>query len=442
MFTDFSELVEIYTPASGVVSGVAPAITSVSSSLTSPSDNNPLSGTQLNGLSENNAYGDDYQGDTDYPLVRLVQVAAPNNVYFATTHNETTHSIAPGTAASTQFDLPTGMAAGSYNLYVVTNGIESSPVSVSVTAGPDFSLTANPASVSVAQGSSGTSQITVVPVNGFNDSVTLTTSGLPSGVSAQFNPNPATTTSTLTLTAAANATRGTSSVTITGTTSDLTNTTTVQLTVTAPSGPIVSLSPASLAFANTVVGATSAAKIITLTNTGNATLNITSIVPSGDFSLTTSTKPCGSTLAAGQNCRIEVTFTPTQVGARTGTLTLTNNAANSPQSVPLSGTGTGQATLTPATKTFPATTVGKSSAAKVFTLANKQSVALTGISSETTGDYSVSATTCSSSLAAKSKCTISVIFTPTQTGTRTGTLQVNDSAVNSPQTSTLTGTGK
>jgi Abnormal spindle-like microcephaly-assoc'd, ASPM-SPD-2-Hydin len=123
-------------------------------------------------------------------------------------------------------------------------------------------------------------------------------------------------------------------------------------------------------------------------------------------------------------------------------LTITDNAANSPQTVALSGTGTVPVTLTPASKTFPATKVGTSSAAKVFTLTNKQSVALTGISTSTTGDFSVSSSTCSTSLAAKSSCQISVIFTPTQTGTRTGSLQVSDSAVGSPQSSSLTGTGK
>jgi Abnormal spindle-like microcephaly-assoc'd, ASPM-SPD-2-Hydin len=442
MFTDFSGRVEIYTPASDVVSGVAPTISSVSSTINSPSNNNPLSGTQLNGLSENNAYGDDYQGATNYPMVRLVQTAAPNNVDYATTHDETTHSIAPGTSASTQFDVPAGLAAGTYTLYVIANGIESSPVTVSVVAGSDFSLSANPTSLSIAQGASGTSQITVVPLNGFSGSVNLNATGLPTGVTAQFSPNPATSTSTLTLTASGTAAKGTSTVTITGTSGTLTHTTTLQLTVTAGTGPAVTLTPASLVFGHTVVGATSTAKGIILANTGNASLSITSVVPSGDFSLTTSTKPCGSTLAAGQNCKIDVTFTPTQLGARTGTLTLTDNAANSPQTVPLSGTGTVQVSLTPASKIFPATTVGTSSVAKVFTLTNKQNVALTGISSGTTGDYSISATTCSSSLGPHSACTISVVFTPTQTGTRTGTLQVSDSAVGSPQTSSLTGTGK
>jgi hypothetical protein len=442
MFTDFSGLVEIYTPAAGVVSGVAPTIDSAPTQVSSPSGDNPLSGVQLNGLTENNAYGDDYQAATNYPLVQLVQVGAPNNVYFATTHDETTHSIAPSTSATTQFDLPSGIPAGAYSLSVIANGIASAPVTVTVVQGADFSLTANPTSVSVAQGGTGTSSITVVPQSGFTGSVNLAATGLPTGVTAAFNPNPTTTTSTLTFTASGTATKGTSTVTVTGTSGGLTHTATIQLTVTAGGGPIVTLTPTSLTFPSVVVGTTSAGKSVTLANTGNATLNISSIATSGDFALSTSTKPCGSTLAAGTNCKIEVTFTPTQVGVRTGTLTITDNAPGSPQSVSLSGTGTVQVTLTPTSKAFPATKVGSTSAAKVFTLSNKQSVALTGISIVTTGNFSVSTTTCSSSLAAKSKCTISVVFSPTQTGPTSGTLQVSDSALGGPQTSTLTGTGK
>ncbi len=77
------------------------------------------------------------------------------------------------------------------------------------------------------------------------------------------------------------------------------------------SGPAVTLSPTSLTWGNTVVGTTSTAKSVTLTNTGSATLNIASIATSGDFAPATSPKPCGSTLAAGKNCVIKVTFSPT-----------------------------------------------------------------------------------------------------------------------------------
>lgn len=340
MFTDFSGRVEIYTPAAGIVPGVAPTITSVSSSINSPSVNNLLAGTQLNGLSEGNGYGDDYQGPTNYPLVRLVQVAAPNNVYYATTHGENTHSIAPGTIATTQFDVPAGIPAGSYDLFVVANGIASTAVPVDIAAGPDFSLSASPASVSVVQGGSNTSTITVNPVNGFNGSVTLSASGLPSGVTATFAPNPASTTSTLTLTASLSTPLGTSTVTITGVSGALTHQTTIQLTVTRPAGPAVTLTPTSLTWPTPVlVGVTKGPKVITLTNSGNATLNIAGINITGDFALVSGLKPCGATLAPGKLCKIRVTFTPTQVGVRNGIVTITDNAPDSPQQVPLKGTG-------------------------------------------------------------------------------------------------------
>ena len=440
MFTDFSGTVEIYTPAAGTVSGVAPTISSVATTINSPSTGNELLGTQLNGLSENNGYGDDYQGATNYPLVRLTQVSSPNNVYYATTHDETTHSIAPGTANTTFFDVPSGMVSGDYTLSVVANGIASDPVTVSISATADFSLTANPTSVSVAQGGMSTSTITVVPVNGFNGSVNLDASGLPSGVTVGFSPNPTSSTSVLTFTASGTATKGTSTVTVTGTSGSLTHTTSISLTVTAGSAPQVTLSPTSLTFSKTVVGNTSAAKSVTMTNSGNALLNINSIVASGDFAISSST--CGSTLGIGAKCKFKVTFTPTQAGTRTGAVTITDNAPNSPQSVSLTGTGSGQVTLTPAKANFAKTLVGGTSAAKTFTLKNKGTTSVTGISASTTGDFAVSATTCGSSLSGGGNCTISVVFQPTQTGALSGSLQVSDSAVGSPQVSTLTGTGK
>ena len=443
LFTDFSGQVEIYTPAAGVVAGVAPTINPLGGTIGSPSTNNVLSGSQLNGLSEANAYGDDYQGATNYPLVRLVQSAPPNNVYYATTHDETTHSIAPGTSNSTKFDVPAGLASGSYSLSVIANGIESNSIAVQIGSVSGFNLGASPGSVAVVQGGSNTSTITVTPTGGFSGSVTLSASGLPSGVTAGFSPNPTTTTSTVTFTASATATTGTSTVTINGVSGSVNASTTISLTVNpSGTGPTVTVSPSSLIWNTIALGSSGPAKAVTVTNTGSVTLNISSITTSGDFAQTTSTKPCGSTLLAGKSCIIKVTFTPTAMGTRTGSLTITDNAGNSPQTVSLSGTGGPQAKLTPVTGTFPKTTVGVSSAAKVFTLNNLQSVALTGISVSTTGDFSVSTKTCSTSLAQKTTCTISVVFTPTQTGTRTGTLQVSDSAVGSPQVSNLTGTGK
>ena len=202
----------------------------------------------------------------------------------------------------------------------------------------------------------------------------------------------------------------------------------------------VTLTPSPLAFGKIVADSTSPAKKLMLKNTGDGTLSISKIALSGDFAISSTT--CGSTLSAGKNCIFDVTFTPRALGALTGNLTVTGNISGSLPTGALTGTGTPQATLTPSTETYPSVKVGTTSAAKVFTLANKQSVPLTGIEVSTTGDFSVSSTTCSTSLAATASCQISVVFKPTATGTRTGTLQVSDGTIGGPQISTLTGTGR
>jgi centrosomal CEP192-like protein/ASPM-SPD-2-Hydin domain-containing protein len=304
---------------------------------------------------------------------------------------------------------------------------------------PNFNLGTNPTSVTIFQGGSGTSTITVTPYNGFNGSVQLSASGLPNGVTAAFVPNPTTTTSTLTLTATGSAALGTVTVTITGVSGSLTRTAYVSLTV-EPQVSGISVSPSALAFGSVVVEASSKAKTATLTNGGAGTLDINSITTTSNFTQTTTT--CGSTLAAGKSCTISVTFTPTQTGALTGTLSVNDNGTNSPQTVSLSGTGQAQATLTPATATYSSTVVGKSSSAKVFTLENHQNVLLRNLVISTTGPFSVTSTTCQTNLTSNASCTISVVFTPTGVGVETGTLQVSDNAVGSPQVSNLKGTGK
>jgi hypothetical protein len=116
------------------------------------------------------------------------------------------------------------------------------------------------------------------------------------------------------------------------------------------SAPGVGLAPTSLAFGNQVLNTTSAAQTVTLTNTGNAALTINSIAASGDFAATSTganacpISPATLSATAGSNtCVISVTFKPTALGARAGTLTVTDNAGGSPHTVGLTGTGTGAA---------------------------------------------------------------------------------------------------
>src|SRR3989442_4631353 len=117
--------------------------------------------------------------------------------------------------------------------------------------------------------------------------------------------------------------------------------------------------------------------ILTLTNSGTAPLSIATAMlggaNAGDFALASGTTCInGATLAAGANCVLNLTFTPTAASARTATVTITDDAAGSPQSVPLTGTG-----VTPPTATLSATSsafgkqrVGTTSAAQTVTLTN------------------------------------------------------------------------
>ena len=132
---------------------------------------------------------------------------------------------------------------GTYTLTITgTSGslTHTATVSLTVNPAPDFSLSASPGSITIVQGNNGTSTISVNPLNGFSGSVSLSASGLPSGVTAAFNPSGTTTTSTLTLTASSSAAVGTATVTITGISGNLTHTTTVSLTVNAASSGLPS----------------------------------------------------------------------------------------------------------------------------------------------------------------------------------------------------------
>ena len=101
--------------------------------------------------------------------------------------------------------------------------------------------------------------------------------------------------------------------------------------------PDATLSATVLAFGGETVGTTSPAKSITLSNYGSVTLTGVSLIAAADFAQTNN---CGSTLAPGANCAINLTFTPSTTSDEQGTLTITDNATGSPQIVKLSGSGT------------------------------------------------------------------------------------------------------
>jgi hypothetical protein len=177
-----------------------------------------------------------------------------------------------------------------------------------------------------------------------------------------------------------------------------------------------------------------------LTNSGTGALAITSITASGDF---TATNNCSSSVATGANCTISVTFTPTASGTRTGAVTITDNAAGSPQAIALTGTGIAPviaATLSSTSLTFAAQATGSTSAAQTVMLTNTGTGVL-AISSIAASANFGETNTCGSSLAAGGNCTISVTFTPTAAGSLAGTVTVTDNTSSSPQTVALAGTG-
>jgi hypothetical protein len=103
------------------------------------------------------------------------------------------------------------------------------------------------------------------------------------------------------------------------------------------SSATLAAAPTSLNFAGQAVGSTSSAQAVTVTNTGSATASISSVTTSGDFA---QTNTCGSALAANASCTVNVTFSPTASGTRTGSVTVNGNASNNPLTIALTGTGT------------------------------------------------------------------------------------------------------
>jgi hypothetical protein len=205
---------------------------------------------------------------------------------------------------------------------------------------------------------------------------------------------------------------------------------------------IAQLSIQDLTFGDQLVGTTSPAQPVTLTNIGSTALAIGSISVTGanpgDFAQRNN---CGTSLSAGTSCTINVTFTPTANGVRGASLSIADGAAGSPQTVSLTGTGTQPAVkLSPTSLTFGVVVLHAASATKPVMLTNSGTGTLYLIHLAVAGDFSQT-NNCGSSVAAGASCTVNVTFKPTQPGTRNGTLSIADNAPGSPQTVTLAGTG-
>jgi hypothetical protein len=246
--------------------------------------------------------------------------------------------IASGTSATSLSD--TNVANGLTYYYQVTafpSGNEacaSAPSTcISVTPGgtatPDFTIAASPSSVSVTQGSTGTSTISTTVSGGFNSAVSLSASGLPSGVTASFSPAsiaaPGSGSSTLTFTASSTATLGTAVVTVTGTGGGVTHTTTVNLTITSTATPnfTISASPSSVSIAKGAAGSSTVSTTV-----------------SGGFNSAIALS------ASGQPAGVTVSFSPASIaapgsGSSTMNITVASTAATGVSTITVTGTGGG-----------------------------------------------------------------------------------------------------
>jgi hypothetical protein len=206
----------------------------------------------------------------------------------------------------------------------------------------------------------------------------------------------------------------------------------------APPSPAASLSPTNLTFNDQHLGTTSAPQVATLSNAGSASLTIASITAMGDF---TQLDTCGSEVAAGGNCTISVSFTPMAPGIRSGYIVITDSASAQPHVIALTGTGIGPAvSFSVASLDFGEQHVGSPSAPQTVTLFNTGNALLTIASIAASGDFSQT-NACGTSVLAGGNCLITVDFTPTTTGIRTGALTVTDNALSSPHTVVLSGLG-
>lgn len=201
----------------------------------------------------------------------------------------------------------------------------------------------------------------------------------------------------------------------------------------------VTVTPPSIDFAGVVLGAGSSPAYVTLANNQPATaLTINSIAVTGAF---TQTNNCGTLVQPAASCNVLVTFTPTAIGAHSGTLTISHSAPNSPQRVALAGRGVARVTLSPTAIDFGGIVVGRTSLTRSASMMNNLKTATLLISSITAGGDFTQTNNCGTQLAPSATCVINVTFKPSAMGPRSGAVTIADNTPESPHMLALSGTG-
>jgi len=365
----------------------------------------------------------------------------PQTGYFLETANSP--FTIPQIAGSFTFSIPPGqqgisgpsvsLSATSLSFGSIQTGTSSAPQTVTLTSNGGEALDVNSISLTGADPSqfteSDTCQVPSVlqPTKFCSINITFTPSA--SGTGSQQ----------ATLSITDNAPGSPQSVTLTG-----------AGVAPPPPAPAVTVTPDPISFPTIVQGTTSSPINVGVTNSGNASLHISSVVLGGnnpgDFSMT---NLCNGPYAANVSCMITMTFTPLAAGQRSAILTITDDASNSPQSVQVSGMATAAPSTTPAVSfssnslSFAAIIQGTSSTAQNVTVTSSgggtlhiSSVVLGGANS---GDFNMTNGCTAAAYAVNSTCMIGVSFAPLTSGARAATVTLTDDAINSPQVINLGG---
>jgi hypothetical protein len=204
----------------------------------------------------------------------------------------------------------------------------------------------------------------------------------------------------------------------------------------------LTVSPTSLTLPSTAVGSSSSASV-TVTNSTSSSITLGASA-SADYAVTGGS--CGTSLAGGANCTITVTFTPQYEATIKGALAISSSTELSPLTVGLSGAATGGSKpalkFSPASVTFTATGLGATSAPATVKVTNSGTgtITITGIgASANFAAVASGSTPCGGALAKSATCTLSVTFTPTDSGSVKGALAIATSG--STQIAALSGTG-
>ena len=206
--------------------------------------------------------------------------------------------------------------------------------------------------------------------------------------------------------------------------------------------PQVAVTPTTLAFGDQAVGATSAARTVTVSNPGTGPLTVAGLTVTGADASEFAATGCTTPVAAGGSCTVSVTFAPGATGARTASLQVVSDAATAAPAVALTGTGVQPALALSATSAaFGSVRVGTTPPAQTVTVTNTGTspLSVTGLTLGGTNPTEFTASGCVAAVAPGGTCSIVVTFTPGATGARSATVTVASNA--GPATITLTGTG-